>query len=93
MKKTLVIILGISLLGVLAPSLSAQDKKADAKAKREEAIKKYDKNGDGKLDAEERAAMRKDQRKNRNRLWMIMQRKNHTRRKIMMRKLNRKYRD
>ena len=38
----------------------------DSKTKhRQEVLKKYDKNGDGKLDAEEKAAMKADTKKNR----------------------------
>ena len=65
MKKIFTILLGLSLLGALAPGLSAADRAA-AKAKREEALlKKYDKNGDGKLDESEKAAAKEDQKKNR----------------------------
>ena len=65
------------LAGVLAvacmftvPTVRAADEKADAaakaemKAKRDAAnLKKYDKNGNGKLDADEEAAMKADMEK------------------------------
>jgi len=41
----------------------AKPKKADKAAQKSELLKKYDKNGDGKLDADERKAMREDQQK------------------------------
>ena len=65
MKKLVTIALGLCLLaGVVSFARAEEDdaakKKEAAKARRAELIKKYDKNGDGKLDAEEREAMRKD---------------------------------
>ena len=59
MKKTLFIILGLALSRVLAQAADGEAKPA-APPSREEIIKKYDKNGDGKLDQEERAAFMKD---------------------------------
>ena len=56
MKKLTLLVVAIATITTL--SLPAAD---DAKPKREkpsaEDLKKYDKNGDGKLDKEERAAM------------------------------------
>ena len=66
MKKLVTIALGLALLAGVVNFAKAEDdadaakKKEAAKARRAELIKKYDKNGDGKLDAEEREAMRKD---------------------------------
>jgi hypothetical protein len=51
---------------VVAPAVRAADKDdaAAKKAKREsDALKKYDKNGNGKLDPDEEAAMKADQAK------------------------------
>ena len=59
MKKTLFITLGLALSGVLSQAADGEAKPA-ASPSREEIIKKYDKNGDGKLDQEERAAFMKD---------------------------------
>ena len=60
MKKLTFLLVAISMVASL--SLSAQDDAAPKK-KREipaETLKKYDKDGDGKLSKEERAEMRKD---------------------------------
>jgi hypothetical protein len=47
-----------------APALRAEDTKEQKKAKREaDALKKYDKNKDGKLDDTEKATMKADQEK------------------------------
>jgi len=59
MKKALFITLGLALSGVFAQAADGEAKPA-APPSREEIIKKYDKNGDGKLDQEERAAFMKD---------------------------------
>jgi len=59
MKKTLFITLGLALSGILVQAAEGEAKPA-APPGREEIIKKYDKNGDGKLDQEERAAFMKD---------------------------------
>ena len=59
MKKALFITLGLALSGVLARAADGEVKPA-APPGREEIIKKYDKNGDGKLDQDERAAFMKD---------------------------------
>lgn len=40
-------------------------KKQDKATRRAELLKKYDKNGDGKLDESERAALKEDRRKER----------------------------
>lgn len=62
MKKVMFLTVAIAML--TAMSLSAAD---DAKPKRAkptpEEIKKYDKNGDGKLDKDERAAWAADKAK------------------------------
>jgi hypothetical protein len=70
MKKLLALTLGLSLMtGLASLSRAADDAKKDAKpdraAQRAERIKKYDKNGDGKLDDEERKAMQEDLKKQR----------------------------
>src|SRR5438093_2212209 len=59
MKNILAITLGLSLSGLLAPAAD-NEPKPTVPSSREEILKKYDKNGDGKLDEEERAALRKD---------------------------------
>ena len=67
MKRFLLMAVAVSMLTGLTSVRAADDadaKKEKAAARRAEMIKKYDKNGDGKLDAEERAAMREDQKKN-----------------------------
>jgi hypothetical protein len=57
----------LAIACLLAGPLSAADNKDDAaakKAKREaDMLKKYDKNGNGKLDPDEEAAMKADQAK------------------------------
>ena len=62
MKKLTLIIVAVATVTTF--SLRAAD---DAKPKRQkisaEDLKKYDKNGDGKLDKDERAAMRADKAK------------------------------
>jgi Ca2+-binding EF-hand superfamily protein len=59
MKKTLFIALGLALTGLVAHGADGEAKPA-APPSREEIMKKYDKNGDGKLDQDERAALMKD---------------------------------
>src|SRR5262245_52195488 len=59
MKKILILSLGLSLSGLLARAADG-DAKPGAPRGQSEILKKYDKNGDGKLDEEERAAARKD---------------------------------
>lgn len=59
MKKLILCTLALSLFGGM--TLHAQDAKAEAKKKREEMmLKKYDKNGNGKLDDDEKEQMKKD---------------------------------
>ncbi len=66
MKKFTFLMVAIATITTL--SLSAADDAAPAKPKRAkptaEEIKKYDKNGDGKLDKDERAALTADKKKN-----------------------------
>jgi len=59
MKTLLTIILGLSLGGLLAQAADGEAKPKPAPAL-PDWVKKYDKNGDGKLDQEERAALQKD---------------------------------
>lgn len=67
MKKTTskitLILSAFALAGAFfVPAVSAQDDAAAKKAKRDAAnLKKYDKNGNGKLDEDEIAQMKKDQ--------------------------------
>lgn len=65
MKKFTFLMVAIATITTL--SLSAADDAAPAKAKRAkptaDEIKKYDKNSDGKLDKEERAALNADKKK------------------------------
>ncbi len=68
MKKLLALTLGLCLLSGLVSQAAEGDKpegKPDAAARRAEMIKKYDKNKDGKLDDEEKAAMREEMKKQR----------------------------
>ena len=68
MKKLLALTLGLTLLAGIAAQAADGDKKdakPDATARRAELMKKYDKNNDGKLDDEEKAAMREDMKKQR----------------------------
>jgi len=61
MKKMLLIALGLSLTGVLTQAADGEKKPTPPpRADRSEIFKKYDKNGDGKLDEEERAALQKE---------------------------------
>ena len=63
MKKLLAVTLGMSLGALVLHAADGEAKPSgpqDAGAKRAEMLKKYDKNGDGKLDAEEAAAYKKD---------------------------------
>ena len=63
MKKIILIALGLGLLAGFT-SVSSADDAADKKAARKAAqLKKYDKDGDGKLDEKEKAAMKEDQQK------------------------------
>ena len=66
MKKLVMMALGVCLIAgftTLARAADGGDKKADRETRRAEMLKKYDKNGDGKLDDSERAAMREDLKK------------------------------
>ena len=68
MKKVIMIALGMCLVaGMTSLSRGADEPapKKDREARHAELLKKYDKNGDGKLDESERAAMREDLRKKR----------------------------
>ena len=59
MKKLVLLVVALAMFG--GATVNAQDAKAEAKKKAEEAaLKKYDKNGNGKLDDEEKAAQKKD---------------------------------
>ena len=61
MKKLLVIALGLALTGVFVQADEGDKKPAKpAGDARGEALKKYDKDGDGKLDETEKAAAKKD---------------------------------
>ena len=67
MKKLLSITLGLCVLGLIN-SHAADEPKKEGKEGRgrkvpEAVLKKYDKNGDGKLDDSERATMREEQLK------------------------------
>jgi hypothetical protein len=59
MKTLLTTILGLSLGGLLAQAADGEAKPKPPPAL-PDWVKKYDKNGDGKLDQEERAALQKD---------------------------------
>ncbi len=63
MKTLLAITLGLSISGWTLRAAEGEAKPAvppDAAVRRAEMIKKYDKNGDGKLDPDESAAYKKD---------------------------------
>jgi Ca2+-binding EF-hand superfamily protein len=59
MKTLLTIILGVSLSSLLAQAAEGETKPKPAPAL-PDWVKKYDKNGDGKLDPEERAVLQKE---------------------------------
>ena len=59
MKKTLVIAVSLCLAGVVFAA-DGEKKGAKPETPRDEMLKKYDKNKDGKLDQSEREAWRKD---------------------------------
>lgn len=63
--RNILLITSLMVAGMFTtPALRAADDKAEKKAKREAAnLKKYDKNGNGKLDADEEAQMKADQAK------------------------------
>jgi hypothetical protein len=61
MKKILLIALTLSITGVLAFAADGEKKETPKRENpRAKMLEKYDKNGDGKLDAGEREAWRKD---------------------------------
>ena len=59
MKLTALVIAGCA---ILASSLAAQAEPTERSERRAKAMEKFDKNGDGKLDREERAAARAERR-------------------------------
>lgn len=65
MKKILAVVLGLSLLGVVQSNAADAAKRERRNRVSDEVLKKYDKNGDGKLDESERQAMREDLKKDR----------------------------
>ncbi|MBI1841863.1 MAG: hypothetical protein HYR88_13575 [Verrucomicrobia bacterium] len=68
MKKLLILTLGLALTGICVQAedeAPAADKAKKAQARYAEMLKKYDKNGDGKLDEAEKAAMQADNKKKR----------------------------
>jgi hypothetical protein len=67
MKKVMLLAVVVSMaLGMSSVSRAADDAapKKDKAARHAELLKKYDKNGDGKLDDAEKAAMKEDLKKN-----------------------------
>ena len=62
MKKVTLLTLAIAMLASLSLR-AADDAKPKAPKVSAEDLKKYDKNGDGKLDKDERAAMKADKAK------------------------------
>jgi hypothetical protein len=62
MKKSLVIALTLSVAGLVAFAADAEKKEKKADKARAKVLEKYDKNANGKLDDDERAAMRKERR-------------------------------
>ena len=60
MKKLLVIALSLSVTGLVAMAADGEKKERPAGNARAEMLKKYDKNSNGKIDEDEREAMRKD---------------------------------
>lgn len=67
MKKVTILTLAITMIAgfALRAADAPKNDKAAREARRAEMLKKYDKNSDGKLDEQERAAMREDLRKQR----------------------------
>jgi hypothetical protein len=66
MKKVMLLAVVVSMaLGMSSVSRAADDAapKKDKAARHAELLKKYDKNGDGKLDDAEKAAMKEDLKK------------------------------
>ena len=67
MKKVVLLAVVVSVaLGLSSVSRAADEgaPKKDKAARHAELLKKYDKNGDGKLDESEKAAMKEDLKKN-----------------------------
>jgi hypothetical protein len=62
MTLSLCLLAGTPMLARAAEEPAKKAKRADKPA-REEMLKKYDKNGDGKLDESEKAAMKEDRKK------------------------------
>jgi len=60
MKKLLLIALSLSVTGLMALAADGEKKERPAGNARAEMLKKYDKNSNGKIDDDEREAMRKD---------------------------------
>lgn len=68
MKKILILTLGLALTGICVQAedeAPASDKTKKAQARYAEMLKKYDKNGDGKLDEAEKAVMQEENKKRR----------------------------
>ena len=62
MKKSLVIALTLCVAGLVASAADAEKKDKKSDKVRPRVLEKYDKNANGKLDDDEREAMRKDRR-------------------------------
>jgi hypothetical protein len=62
MKKLTILSIAFAMIATLSLS-AADDAKKAKKSLPAEVVKKYDKNGDGKLDKDERAAYKADQQK------------------------------
>ena len=62
MKKSLVIALTLCLAGLVASAADAEKKDKKTDKVRAKVLEKYDKNANGKLDDDERQAMRKERR-------------------------------
>lgn len=60
MKKSLLIALSLCISGLVAVAADGEKKAKPAANPRAKALEKYDKNANGKLDEDEREAMRKD---------------------------------
>jgi len=61
MKKVLLIVLGVCLVGALAQAAEGDKKGGKGQGNRAKMLEKYDKNSDGKLDETEKEAAKKDQ--------------------------------
>jgi Ca2+-binding EF-hand superfamily protein len=62
MNKSLLIALTLCVAGLVAFGADEEKKEKKAEKARAEALKKYDKNANGKIDDDEREAMRKERR-------------------------------